>query len=86
MIVFTRREDEAIVIDHPTGKITIVVAETRGDRTRLYIEAPREVPVHCTEGDDDPSAGGTDSLVPRPSSPAPPSLGVHLDQPLPNDE
>jgi hypothetical protein len=86
MIVFTRRESDAIVIDHPAGKIPILAAETRGVRTRLFIEAPREVPVHCTEGDDDPSAGGTGSLIPRPSSPEPPSLDVRLDQPLPNDE
>jgi carbon storage regulator len=42
MLVLSRKTDERIVID---GRITITVLEVRGDRIRLGIEAPREIPV-----------------------------------------
>ncbi len=46
MLVLSRKKDEAIVIN---DNITIVVVEIRGDKVRLGIEAPREVPVHRQE-------------------------------------
>jgi carbon storage regulator len=46
MLVMTRRKNESIVIN---DDITIVVVEIRGDKVRLGIEAPKEVPVHRTE-------------------------------------
>ena len=46
MLVLSRRTDEAIVINND---ITIVVVEIRGDKVRLGVEAPREVPVHRRE-------------------------------------
>jgi carbon storage regulator len=46
MIVLSRKKNESIVIN---DDITIVVVEIRGDKVRLGVEAPKEVPVHRTE-------------------------------------
>ena len=46
MLVLSRKKNESIVINN---EITIVVDEIRGDKVRLGVEAPREVPVHRRE-------------------------------------
>ena len=46
MLVLSRKKNESIVIDE---KIVITVVEIRGDKVRLGIEAPREVPIHRSE-------------------------------------
>ena len=46
MLVLSRKKNESIVIDND---ITIVVVEIRGDKVRLGIEAPKEIPVHRRE-------------------------------------
>jgi carbon storage regulator len=46
MLVLSRRPNESIVIDE---KIIITVIEIRGDKVRLGIEAPRDVPIHRSE-------------------------------------
>ena len=46
MLVLSRKKNESIVINN---NITIVVVEIRGDKVRLGIEAPREIPVHRRE-------------------------------------
>jgi carbon storage regulator len=46
MLVLSRKQDESIVIG---DNITIVVVEIRGDKVRLGINAPTEVPVHRQE-------------------------------------
>ena len=46
MLVLSRKKDESIVIN---DNITIVVVEIRGDKVRLGVEAPKEVPVHRRE-------------------------------------
>jgi carbon storage regulator len=46
MLVLSRKKNESIVIN---DEITIVVVEIRGDKVRLGIEAPKEVPVHRRE-------------------------------------
>ncbi|MFP6611854.1 MAG: carbon storage regulator CsrA [Pirellulales bacterium] len=46
MLVLSRKKNESIIID---DTITIVVVEIRGDKVRLGVEAPREVPVHRRE-------------------------------------
>jgi carbon storage regulator len=46
MLVFTRAKDQQIVIDE---NIVITVIAVRGDRIRLGIEAPKEVPVYRSE-------------------------------------
>lgn len=46
MLVLSRKCDESIIIN---DNIKIVVVEIRGDKVRLGIEAPRDVPVHRSE-------------------------------------
>lgn len=46
MLVLSRKKNESIVIN---DDITVVVVEIRGDKVRLGIEAPKEVPVHRQE-------------------------------------
>ncbi|MDR1960063.1 MAG: carbon storage regulator CsrA [Planctomycetaceae bacterium] len=46
MLVLSRKKNESIVIN---DNITIVVVEIRGDKVRLGIEAPKDVPVHRKE-------------------------------------
>ena len=41
-----KKKNESIVINND---ITIVVVEIRGDKVRLGVEAPKEVPVHRRE-------------------------------------
>jgi carbon storage regulator len=62
MLVLSRKKNESIVINND---ITVTVVEIRGDKVRLGIVAPKEVPVHRQEvydaihgksGDTDPTA------------------------------
>ena len=46
MLVLSRKKNAIIVINND---ITIVVVEIRGDKVRLGVEAPKEVPVHRRE-------------------------------------
>lgn len=46
MLVLSRHMDEQIIIN---DDIVITVVEIRGDKVRLGVEAPREVPVHRRE-------------------------------------
>lgn len=46
MLVLSRRVGEDLVIN---GNITIKIAEIRGDKVRLAIDAPKEVPVYRRE-------------------------------------
>lgn len=46
MLVLSRKKNESIVID---DKIVVTVIEVRGDKVRLGIEAPAEIPVHRRE-------------------------------------
>ncbi len=46
MLVLSRKKNESIVIN---DDITIVVVEIRGDKVRLGVDAPKEVPVHRRE-------------------------------------
>ena len=46
MLVLSRKKNESIVINND---ITVVVVEIRGDKARLGVEAPKEVPVHRRE-------------------------------------
>ena len=46
MLVLSRKKRESIVIN---DDIVVTVVEVRGDKVRLGIQAPREVPVHRKE-------------------------------------
>jgi carbon storage regulator len=49
MLVLSRRRDEAIVIGEGAAQITVTLVDIRGDKCRLGIEAPMDVPVHRQE-------------------------------------
>jgi len=46
MLVLSRKKNESIVIN---GDVTLTVIEIRGDKVRLGIVAPKDVPVHREE-------------------------------------
>lgn len=46
MLVLSRKQEQAIRIGHD---IIVTVEEIRGDKVRLGITAPKEVPVHRQE-------------------------------------
>jgi carbon storage regulator len=70
MLVLSRKKNESIVINND---ITIVVVEIRGDKVRLGVEAPKEVPVHRREvydaivrnGGHDAGASGSSQTTPK---------------------
>lgn len=61
MLVLSRKKNESIVINND---ITVTVVEIRGDKVRLGIVAPKEVPVHRQEVYD--AIHGKDSTEPPP--------------------
>jgi carbon storage regulator len=46
MLVLSRKRNESVVIN---DNITVVVVDVRGDKVRLGIDAPKDVPVHRKE-------------------------------------
>jgi carbon storage regulator len=46
MLVLSRQRDESIIIG---DNIVITIVDVRGDKVRLGIDAPREIPVHRRE-------------------------------------
>lgn len=62
MLVLSRKKNESIIVNND---IVITIIEIRGDKVRLGVEAPKEVPVHRREvydaimrnGDGTPSGG-----------------------------
>ncbi|MFM9965910.1 MAG: carbon storage regulator CsrA [Planctomycetaceae bacterium] len=46
MLVLSRKPNESIVIN---DQIVVTVIEVRGDKVRLGIQAPRDVPIHRSE-------------------------------------
>ncbi len=46
MLVLSRHRDESIIIG---DNIVITVVDVRGDKVRLGIDAPKEIPVHRQE-------------------------------------
>jgi carbon storage regulator len=46
MLVLSRHRDESIVIN---DNVVVTIVDIRGDKVRLGIEAPQEIPVHRRE-------------------------------------
>lgn len=46
MLVLSRKKNEAIVV---SNNVRITIVDVRGDKVRLGIEAPKDVPVHREE-------------------------------------
>lgn len=46
MLVLSRQRDESIVIG---DKVIVTIVDIRGDKVRLGIQAPGEIPVHRQE-------------------------------------
>ena len=46
MLVLSRQRDESIMIG---DKVVITIVDIRGDKVRLGIQAPQEIPVHRQE-------------------------------------
>ncbi len=61
MLVLSRKLDEKIVIN---GNIILTVVEVRGDKVRIGIEAPTDVPVHRKEVYDAIKARSTNEDTP----------------------
>lgn len=49
MLVLSRRRDEVIMIGGDDSLVEITVVDIRGDKVRLGINAPHEIPVHRKE-------------------------------------
>jgi carbon storage regulator len=77
MLVLSRKKDEAIVIN---DAIRIVVVEIRGDKVRLGVEAPREVPVHRNEVYEAIARGEPVDVALSPSASIAPPLAAKLDE------
>lgn len=60
MLVLSRKKGESIVIG---DNIVLTIVEVRGDKIRLGIEAPREVPVHRQEIRDAIMKGSQEELL-----------------------
>ena len=46
MLVLSRQRDESIIIN---DNVVVTIVDIRGDKVRLGIQAPQEVPVHRRE-------------------------------------
>ena len=72
MLVLSRKKNESIVINND---VTITVVEIRGDKVRLGIVAPKDVPVHRQEVYD--AIHGTKPAVTTPPTvPVPPPINT----------
>jgi carbon storage regulator len=70
MLVLSRKEKESVIIDE---HIVVTVLSIQGDKVRLGIEAPREMPVHRMEVHDRIQNGD----VPMIAIPDPVPLTLH---------
>lgn len=75
MLVLSRKKNESIVINND---ITVTVVEIRGDKVRLGIVAPKEVPVHRQEVFDAIHGGKGAEPAAAPSGAAKPDSSQHV--------
>jgi len=68
MLVLSRKKNESIVID---DRIVLTIVDVRGDKVRLGIEAPRDVPIHRSEVHE--ALQRVKQAAPEPSSPEVPA-------------
>ncbi len=83
MLVLSRKKNESIVINHD---ITVVVVEIRGDKVRLGVEAPKEVPVHRKEVYDaihGLNKGNKKDAKKQPPKEEKPPLGIYREEEVP---
>ncbi len=78
MLVLSRKKNESIVINHD---ITVVVVEIRGDKVRLGVEAPKEVPVHRKEVYDAIHGLSDQKGKKGAKNPQKPPLGLYREEP-----
>lgn len=55
MLVLSRKRNESIIIN---DNIKLTIVDVKGDRVRVGIEAPKDVPVHRQEVYDAINGGG----------------------------
>ncbi len=73
MLVLSRQRDESIMIG---DDVEITIVDVRGDKVRLGITAPKQIPVHRREIYDaiqrekDDNAGNTDATASQDKAPA----------------
>ena len=68
MLVLSRKINETIIIN---DNIVVTVVDIRGDKVRLGIEAPKDVPVHRQEVYDAIKRGESSTGVRKADSPSP---------------
>lgn len=49
MLVLSRKKNESIVIGDGDTTVRVTIVEVRGDKVRLGIAAPEEIPIHRLE-------------------------------------
>jgi carbon storage regulator len=74
MLVLSRQRDESIII---ADNIKITIVDIRGDKVRLGIDAPKEIPVHRQEVFDAIQRENDEASAPP--APAPPEEPVAQD-------
>ena len=74
MLVLSRQRDESIII---ADNIKITIVDIRGDKVRLGIDAPKEIPVHRQEVFDAIQRENAEASAPP--APAPPEEPVAQD-------
>ena len=79
MLVLSRQRDESIMIG---DKVVVTIVDIRGDKVRLGIEAPQEIPVHRQEVYDAiqrerqaSESAASHSQTPPQQAPTPPTAG-----------
>jgi carbon storage regulator len=73
MLVLSRKVNESIVIN---DDVTITVVEIRGDKVRLAVQAPLQVPVHRREVYDAIRSVEPPPAVPPPRRAAAPAIPI----------